>query len=132
MTGWLLLDQDVLGLEITVRDILGMHGGEATEHLLAEMLDALNRDGQLRLFSLTQLILQTAFTELHDDVLNESLFLVERIEELDELHHVRCILEKSHHFILSRDNVASLLCSLNSNLDVPVLIEGLEDEPYEN
>ena len=111
-------------------DVLSVHVTEAIENLLGEVLYVSHWDGLSCFLGLAQLILETSLTVLHHDVLNEPLLLVQRVEKFDELHDVRRILQQSHDFILSRDNIASLLGPLDSNLNVSILVEGLEDKSY--
>ena len=58
-------------------DIFGMHGFESAEDLSHEVLDVSHRQRRPRLISLSKLILKTALAVLHDNVLNEPLFLIE-------------------------------------------------------
>ena len=74
------------------------------------------------------MILETALTVLHDDVLDKSLLLVKRVEKLHKLDDICLSLEQAHHFVLTRDDVASLLSSLDGHFYVSVQIKGLKDK----
>ena len=111
-------------------DFLLVHVLETIEYLLYEVLDVGQGDRFFILFSDAQLILKTTLTVLHDDVLYKSLLLVERVEKLDELDNIWLSFEQTHHFVFARDDVASLLSSLDGHFHVSVQIEGLEDKTY--
>ena len=104
-----------------------MHEAEPVVDLLDEVLDVGHLQGLLHFFSLSQLVLQTALAILHHNILDESVLLVERIEKLNELHHVGGALEQRHDLVLARDHVASLLSALHCNFHVSVLVKCLED-----
>lgn len=105
-----------------------MHVGEASEDLLAKVPHVGHLNRLLVFLSLAQLVLERPLTELHHDVLNQTVLLVERVEEVDELHHIGGALQQGHHFVLARNNVACFLGSLDGDLDVSVLVKCLEDK----
>ena len=130
MAQWRHLNQDILGLQITVTDVLSVHIVKSIEDLLDKVFDLGHRDRLLRLLSQAQLVFKTALTILHHDILDQSLFLVEAIEELDKLDDIWSPLEQCHHFVLAGDNVTSLLRPLDSHLDISVLVVGFKHESY--
>ena len=55
------------------------------------------------------------------------MLLVKRVEKLDKLYHIRRPLEQSHDLVLSGNHVASLLCALDCDLHVSILVKCFED-----
>ena len=74
-------------------DFFLVHLIEPIKDLASEVLDMRHGNGLFHFFSSTQLVLQTAFAILHDDVLDEALLLVEGVEKLDELDNVQLSLQ---------------------------------------
>lgn len=96
-----IFEENVLGLEVSVADVLSMHLFQAVKNLSGVVLDVRHRNGTLFLFSLAQLFLKAFLAVLHNEVLNQALLIVERVEKLDELHDVGCPLEQRHDLVLS-------------------------------
>ena len=111
-------------------DIFLVHVIESIKYLFYEMFDLGQGDGFFGFFSYSQLIFKTALTVLHHDVLNQSLLLIERVEKLNQLDNIRLSLKQAHHFVLARDNIASLLSPLDGHFHVSVQVECLEDKTY--
>ena len=93
-----------------------------------EVLDVRERDRLLAAVGLAQLILKAPLAELHDDVLDQPLLLVDRVEEVHELDHVWLTPQQRHDFVLARDHIPSLVCPLDRNLHVSHVVEGLKDK----
>ena len=126
MSSW-NLEKDVLWLEVTMSNLLLMHILEAVKDLPNIMLDVVHRNGLLCLFSLPQRVLQTAVAEFHHSVLDDSLLLVNSVEELDKLNDVGSVFEEGEDFILTRDDIACLLCAFEGYFLIAVHIESFED-----
>lgn len=94
-------EQDVLWLEISVGDTLGVHVLEPVEDLTHVGFDLLHGHRLLVLLSVAQFILEAAVAELHHSVLNELILCTHRVEEVNHLDDVRTPLEETEDLILA-------------------------------
>jgi len=78
-----------------------MHLSEAVEYLLGKVFDVCHWNRLLGFFGISELIFETTLAKLHDDVLNQSLFCVKGVKEVNKLDNVGGILEQGHHLVLS-------------------------------
>ena len=93
-----------------------------------EVLDVRERDRLLAAVGLAQLILKAPLAELHDDVLDQPLLLVDRVEEVYKLDHIWLASQQRHDFILARDHIPCLVCPLDSHFHVSHIVKGFEDK----
>ena len=96
-------------------DPLVVHLLEAIEDLPHVAFDLLHRHRLFVFFSVAKLVLETAVTEFHDCVLNELVLGAHRVEKVNHLDNVRTALQQAEDLVLTRDNVASFLCSFEGN-----------------
>lgn len=128
---WLLiLEQNVFWFQVPVADAFGVHVTESIEHLPGNVFDLFHRNRHFHFSRQFELLLEITLAELHDEVLDESLLCVKRVEKVDELHRVGRSFQLTHDVVLARDYIADLKRSLHSDSHVTVLVEGLEDIPY--
>ena len=115
----LLVDQNVLWLQISVRDALLVNEVHAKQDLLHVALDAVEGDlGRLVAMELCVVVfldgvlddlLKVAFAEFEDQVLCDFAIFAFAVEDGQQLHNVLALAESAEHVVLSAHEPACLL-----------------------
>ena len=104
-----------------------VHMLQAIENLPNIMFDMVHVDCTSCFLSLPQCVFQTGIAILHHGILDNSLLLIDGVEELNELHDVWGTFKERKHFIFTRDDIARFLGSFQSHSLVAIDIECFED-----
>jgi hypothetical protein len=103
-----------------------VHTFETFEYFSGVLLDVSHGQELLLPIEVLECVLEGLVTEFEHRILNDPLLLIERVEEVEELHHVSLATEHVEDFEFSRDDVPCFLGPLESDLALAILAVSFE------